>query len=267
MKKTIIVFMSMMISLIFVGCNPSSNKDNYTHTWDYETKEYENMSVSDLVKLRDKLIDDNFKGLEKSDYEQQKIQFLGNDNYQLVGFINCLYSDVSEKNNLIKQIKIMKYLDSINYFINSGGEFMNQTNINYQLNEFFTINKLWSKENKEKQYFNPDILVDNFEKIYEYTDLNKYMVFNLIYFSYSDYAGKEIPLEKQATLLNKLKNIKDKKFDDRLVNKEFEKKLFLNNIKLIKTTFESKLNEENLSEIEKENIKSSLELIKNLIKY
>jgi hypothetical protein len=40
-----------------------------------------------------------------------------------------------------------------------------------------------------------------------------------------------------------------------------------NNIKLIKTTFESKLNEENLSEIEKENIKSSLELIKNLIKY
>ena len=40
-----------------------------------------------------------------------------------------------------------------------------------------------------------------------------------------------------------------------------------NNIKLIKTTFESRLNEENLSEIEKENIKSSLELIKNLIKY
>ncbi len=65
MKKTIIVFMSMMISLIFVGCNPSSNKDNYTHTWDYETKEYENMSVSDLVKLRDKLIDDNFKRIRK----------------------------------------------------------------------------------------------------------------------------------------------------------------------------------------------------------
>ena len=40
-----------------------------------------------------------------------------------------------------------------------------------------------------------------------------------------------------------------------------------NNIKLIKTTFDSRLNEENLSEIEKENIKSSLELIKNLIKY
>ena len=71
----------------------------------------------------------------------------------------------------------MKYLDSINDFINSGGEFMNQTNINYQLNEFFTINKLWSKENKEKQ----------------------------------------------ATLLNKLKNINDKKFDDRLVDKEFGK--------------------------------------------
>lgn len=69
----------------------------------------------------------------------------------------------------------MKYLDSINDFINSGGEFMNQTNISYQLNEFFTINKLWSKENKEKQ----------------------------------------------ATLLNKLKNINDKKFDDRLVDKEF----------------------------------------------
>ena len=55
------------------------------------------MNSSDLVKLRDKLIDGELKGLQKSDYEQQKRQFLGNDNYQLVGFINCLYSDVSEK--------------------------------------------------------------------------------------------------------------------------------------------------------------------------
>lgn len=261
MKKTIIVFMSMVISLIFVGCNPSDNKDKYIHTWDYQTKEYKNMNSSDLVKLRDKLIDDELKGLKKNDYNQQKKEILGNDNYQLVGFANFLYSNMSETDKLIKQIKLIKYSDSMDYGINPVGEFMNQTNINYQLNEFFTINKLWSKENKEKQYFNPDVLVDNFEKIYEYTDLNKYMVFNLIYFSYSDYAGKEIPVEKQATLLNKLKNIKDKKFNDRLVNKEFEKNLFLNNIKLIKTTFESRLNEENLSEIEKENIKSSLELI------
>ncbi|MBO3445259.1 DUF4972 domain-containing protein [Clostridium sp. CCUG 7971] len=261
MKKAIIVFMSMVISLISVGCNSSDNNDKYVHTWDYETKEYKNMNSSDLVKLRDKLIDEELKGLKKGDYDQQKKEILGNGNYQLVGFVNCLYSNMSQKDKLIKQIKLIKYSDSIDYGINPVGEFMNQTNINYQLNEFFTINKLWSKENKEKQYFNPDLLVDNFEKIYEYTDLNKYMVFNLVYFSYSDYAGEEIPIEKQATLLNKLKNIKNKKFDDRLVNKEIEKKLFLNNIKFIKTEFESRLKEENLSEIEKENIKSSLELI------
>ncbi len=265
MKKTIIIFMSMVISLIFVGCNPSSNKDKYTHTWDYETKEYENMSVSDLVKLRDKLIDDNFKGLEKSDYEQQKRQFLGNDNYQLVGFINCLYSNVSEKNNLIKQIKIIKYLDSINDFINSGGEFIYMTNINSQLNEFFTINKLWSEENKKNQCFDAYILTDNFEKIYEYTDLNKYVLFDLVINSYND--NKQIPAERKADLLDRFKKLKDKKYDDRLMNKEFRKNFYIHDIISLKEDLEFKLNKENLSEIEKENIKSSLELIKNLIKY
>ncbi|RDY22649.1 hypothetical protein CHF27_012305 [Romboutsia maritimum] len=260
MKKTIIVCMSMIISLIFVGCNSSGNKDTYTHTWDYETKEYKNMSVRDLVKVRDKLVDDNFKGLEKSDYELQTRQFLGKEDYQLVGFVNGLYSNMSEKNNLIKQIKMMKYLNYINYFINPGGEFISQTNISYQLNEFFTINKLWSEENKEKQCFKQDILIDNFEKIYEYTDLNKYRVFDLAFNGYND-SYRQLSVEEEADLLNRYKKLNDKKDDERLMDKKSGKNFYMPSTMCLKKEFESKLKESNLSESEKESIKSALELV------
>lgn len=266
MKKTIIVLISISILLISSGCNSSNNKVKYNHTWDYETKEYKNMNVSDLITLRDKLIDDELKGLSKSDYNQQKKEILGDDIYQLVGFVNCLYTDMSEKDNLIKQIKLIKYIDSLDYGINPCGEFIYQTNINYQSNEFFTINNLWTKENKEKQCFDPTILVDNFEKIYEYTDLNKYLVFELIRSSYGDYTGKSMSLEEEIVLLNKIKDINDKKTDSRLVNKEYEKNLFLGSLNYMKYISESRLKEDNLSNSEKENIRSDLELINDLIK-
>ncbi|CEH34700.1 hypothetical protein [Romboutsia lituseburensis] len=266
MKKTIILLITTLLLLIAVGCNSRDNKSNYNYTWDYETEEYKNMNVSDLISLRDKLIDDELKGLSKSDYEQQKKEILGNNNYQLVGFVNCLYTAMPEKDKLIKQIKLIKYLDSLDSGIDPAGEFIYQTNMNYQLNEFFTINNLWTEENKEKQCFDPTILVDNFEKIYEYTDLNKYLVFELIRSSYGDYTGKSISLEKEIFLLNELKNINDKKSDNRLVDEDYEKNLFLSHLRSMKTEFESKLKEEKLSQIEKENIKSNIELINNLIK-
>lgn len=266
MKKIIITLMSISILLIFVGCNSSNNKDKHNHTWDYETKEYKNMNVSDLIALRDKLIDDDLKGLPKSHYDQQKKEILGDDIYQLVGFVNCLYTDMSEKDKLIKQIKLIKYLDSLDYGINPCGEFIYQTNINYQLNEFFTINNFWTKENKEKQCFDPAILVDNLEKIYEYTDLNKYLVFELIRSSYGDYTDKSISLEEEIVLLNKIKDLNDKKTDSRLVNKEYEKNLFLGSINYMKYISESKLKENNLSNNEKKDIQSDLELMNDLIK-
>lgn len=265
MKKAVIVFMSVIILLIVVKCIFYNNKDQYSHTWDYETKEYKNMNVNDLIRLRDKLIDDELKGLPKSDYEQQKKEILGNENYQLVGFVNCLYTNMSEKDKLIKQVKLIKYVDSLDYGINPVGEFIYQTNMNYQLNEFFIINNLWTKENKEKQCFDPDILVDNFEKIYEYTDLNKYLVFESTRSSYGDYTDKSISLEKEVFLLNKLKGINDKRFDNRSVDKEYEKNIFFSHLISMKIEFESKLKEENLSKVEKENIKLYLELINNLI--
>lgn len=266
MKKIITTLMSISILLISIGCDFFNNKDKYNHTWEYETKEYKNMNASDLINLRDKLIDAELKGLPKNDYEQQKKEILGNENYQLVGFSNCFYTHMSEKDNLIKQIKLIKYVDSLDYGINPCGEFIYQTNMNYQLNEFFTINNLWTKENKEKQCFDPNILVDNFEKIYEYTDLDKYIIFDLIHSSYSDYTGKSITLEKESVLLNKFKNIKDKKYNNKLADIKFHKNYFLVNLKSIKGRFESKLKENNLSNSEKENIKSDLQLIKDLIK-
>lgn len=266
MKKIIITLMSISILLIFVGCNSFNSKDKYNHTWEYETKEYKNMNASDLINLRNKLIDAELKGLPKSDYEQQKKEILGNENYQLVGFVNCFYTNMPEKDNLIKQIKLIKYVDSLDYGINPCGEFIYQTNMNYQLNEFLTINNLWTKKNKEKQCFDPDILLDNFEKIYEYTDLDKYIIFDLVHSSYSDYTGKSISLEKESILLNKFKNIKDKKYNNKLADIKFHKNYFLVNLKSIKGRFESKLKEYNLSNSEKENIKSDLELMNDLIK-
>ncbi|WP_270942386.1 hypothetical protein [Romboutsia lituseburensis] len=266
MKKTIIVLINISILLISSGCNSSNNKVKYNHTWDYETKEYKNMNVSDLITLRDKLIDAELKGLPKSDYEQQKKEILGNENYQLVGFSNCFYTHMSKKDKLIKQIKLIKYVDSLDYGINPCGEFIYQTNMNYQLNEFFIINNLWTKENKEKQCFDPDVLVDNFEKIYEYTDLDKYNVFDFVHSSYNYYSDKSITLEKESILLNKFKNIKDKKSDNKLADIKFHKNYFLMDLKFMKERFESKLKEDNLSNSEKENVKSDLELINDLIK-
>lgn len=266
MKKIIITLMSISILLIFVGCNSSNNKDKHNHTWDYETKEYKNMNVSDLITLRDKLIDAELRGLPKSDYEQQKKEILGSENYQLVGFVNCFYTDMPEKDKLIKQVKLIKYVDSLDYGINPCGEFIYQTNINYQLNEFFTINNLWTKKNEETQCFNPDILVDNFEKIYEYTDLDKYNIFDLIHSSYNYYSDKSITLEKESILLNKFKNIKDKKSDNKLANIKFHKNYFLMDLKFMKDRFESRLKEDNLSSNERDNIKSDLELMNDLIK-
>ncbi|WP_147294105.1 hypothetical protein, partial [Romboutsia maritimum] len=233
MKKTIIVVISMVISLTFVGCNSSGNKDTYNHTWDYETKEYKNMSVSELIKLRDKLIDDEYKGIEESYAKEQKKEIFGDGTHQLDGFVNNIYSNMSEKDNLIKQIKLIKYSDAFDYGINPCGEFMYRTNIDYQFSEFFTINKLWSEENKEKRHFDPDVLVDNFEKIYEYTDLSKYEVFNIIITGYCSANGK-ISTEKKATLLNKYVKLNDKKYDDRLMIKGNSKDSYINDLRHLK---------------------------------
>lgn len=210
-KVNIIIFITfifLLIALLFVFINNNfntnnKNDDNKKNVNVIENSESSSMNLEDLnidqlIKTRDKLIDKNLKDV--SDPQHIKNAILTSD-WGLVVYIDKTYSNLTEKEKLIKQIKIIEYLNSINDRMDPSGSFFEGANEMYQISQYLI------QKGKDPIYFNSyeslKFLIDNLQDVCNFVD---YDAENVVYSI--DPSIKPNLSEEQKTSLNKdLKNI------------------------------------------------------------
>ncbi|WP_227453307.1 hypothetical protein [Clostridioides sp. ES-S-0108-01] len=116
------------------------------------SKNLEDLSIEQLIDIRDKAIDKNLEGLKElgENIVRERKDSILNFEFGLVSFVNKNYNNLTEKEKLIRQINIVEYENSINDIMDPSGSFFELANQSYEVNEFILKNgknyKEWSYE-------------------------------------------------------------------------------------------------------------------------
>lgn len=195
-----ITFIFLLIALLFVFTNKKNdaNKKNIIENSKSSSINLEDLNIDQLIETRDKLIDKNLKDV--SDSQHLKNAILTSD-FGLVVYINKTYSNLTEKEKLIKQIKIIEYLNSINDRMDPSGSYFEGANEMYQISQYLI------QKGKDPNYFNSyeslNFLIDNLQDVCNFVDYNKKNVVEGIYSSIQT----NLPEEQKSALNDKLKKI------------------------------------------------------------
>lgn len=162
------------------------------------------LSIEQLTKIRDKAIDKNLEGISefgKETVEGCKDGILNYD-WGLVSYINNSYKNLSEKDKLIRQIKIIEYENSIDEIMDPSGAFFKYANEAYEISEYLAENK---RNINISSYENLKFLIDNLEELCDYVDYELIDLFDMI-----DPASKEnLSQNEKEDLYNRLEKIND----------------------------------------------------------
>jgi hypothetical protein len=150
--------------------NINGNSHEITSTSEkVESKNLDELSIQQLIKIRDKAINKNLE--ELNEFGEDEIQNLKdgilNSDFGLTAFINNNYKNLTEKNKLIKQIKIIEYLSSINQTMDPSGDFFNIVNEDYQLSEYL-LQK--GRDSDTTSYENLKFIINNLEDVSNFVD-------------------------------------------------------------------------------------------------
>ncbi|WP_434799474.1 hypothetical protein [Terrisporobacter vanillatitrophus] len=164
-------------TIIFVYAN-KNNEEKITQSTEMsnEKKSSENLeelSVEELTEIRDKEIDKNLEGLKKLEYTKDEIQerkkniLDPNCNSGLINFINNKYKNLVEKDKLIREINLVKYIDSTDEIMDAEGEYFFVTDQEYQISEYLLKN---GRTTEITSYENMKFLIQNIEDLSKYID-------------------------------------------------------------------------------------------------
>ncbi|MFN1920777.1 hypothetical protein ACK2FT_06545 [Clostridioides difficile] len=142
----VLVIVLSLFTAIFVFNNRNTNdksKEIAKNNEEIVPKNLEALSIEQLTKIRDKAIDKNLEGLREfgEDSVKQRKDSILNFEFGLVAFVNKNYSNLTEKEKLIRQINIVNYENSINDIMDPSGSFFELANQSYEINEFMLKNK------------------------------------------------------------------------------------------------------------------------------
>ncbi|EGT3847926.1 amidase domain-containing protein [Clostridioides difficile] len=176
------IIMTMILSLsttVFVFADENTNvkgQDITKYNEEMVSKNLEDLSIEQLIDIRDKAIDKNLEGLRKfgEDSVKERKDSILNFEFGLVAFVNKNYSNLTEKEKLIRQINIVEYENSINDIMDPSGDFFKVTNQSYQINEFVLKN---GKNYKEWSYEYVEFLIEHLEDLCNFVDFDaKYVI-------------------------------------------------------------------------------------------
>ncbi|MDK2562388.1 hypothetical protein QOZ84_02415 [Romboutsia sedimentorum] len=204
-KKKIISISLMIILIVLVSLlvvfNKSTNsnvKQTAVNNENSKSENLEDLSIQQLTILRDNDIDKNLEDLSNT-FQNRKDGILNSD-LGLVAFFNKNYKNLTEKEKLIKQIKLIEYLNSINEIMDSAGDYFNVVNKDYELSEYLLEN---GRDSDTTSYENLKFLINNLEDVSNSIDYDVVDILESINPSIKTSLSKN----QKASLDNELKKI------------------------------------------------------------
>ena len=139
--------------------------------------ELEDLSIKELTKLRDKALDENLS-MSSYDMSYRKEGILDpNWDFGLVAFLNNNYGELTEKENLIKQIQLIEYATLYKDVLDPSGEVFKVLNEDYQISEYLIKHgKTYEISTQE----NLEFLIENIEDVVDYVDFDAKTVVEII---------------------------------------------------------------------------------------
>ncbi|HEH6787334.1 TPA: hypothetical protein SHV63_003637 [Clostridioides difficile] len=202
------IIMTMILSLsttVFVFADENTNvkgQDITKYNEEMVSKNLEDLSIEQLIDIRDKAIDKNLEGLRKfgEDSVKERKDSILNFEFGLVAFVNKNYSNLTEKEKLIRQINIVNYENSINDIMDPSGSFFELANQSYEINEFMLKNK---KNYKEWSYEYIEFLIDHLDELCKFVDFDIKDVIDII----DPTIKTDLSEEQKKSLNDKLKKV------------------------------------------------------------
>ncbi|MGO0884989.1 hypothetical protein ACTPDI_19595 [Clostridioides difficile] len=178
----ILVIALSLFTIIFVLNNRNTSdklKEVAKNNTEIVPKNLEDLSIEQLTEIRDKAIDKNLEDLREfgEDSVKERKDSILNFEFGLVAFVNKNYSNLTEKEKLIRQINIVNYENSINDIMDPSGSFFELVNQSYEINEFMLKNK---KNYKEWSYEYIEFLIDHLEELCKFVDFDVKDVIDII---------------------------------------------------------------------------------------
>ncbi|HBG7288319.1 hypothetical protein [Clostridioides difficile] len=201
----VLVIVLSLFTAIFVFNNRNTNdksKEIAKNNEEIVPKNLEALSIEQLTKIRDKAIDKNLEGLREfgEDSVKQRKDSILNFEFGLVAFVNKNYSNLTEKEKLIRQINIVNYENSINDIMDPSGSFFELANQSYEINEFMLKNK---KNYKEWSYEYIEFLIDYLDELCKFVDFDIKDVIDII----DPTIKTDLSEEQKKSLNDKLKKV------------------------------------------------------------
>lgn len=173
------IFVSYNENITLTGEIYLKNYEVWKVTRKEEKLDLNNLNMGQLTKIRDKAIDKNLEALSefgKEVVEERKDGILNYD-WGLVSYIDNNYKNLSEKDKLIRQIKIVEYENYINEIMDPSGAFFKYANEAYKISEYLAENK---RDAHISSYENLKFLIDNLEELCDYVDYELIDLFDMI---------------------------------------------------------------------------------------
>lgn len=215
-----LVIILSLFTVIFVFNNRNTNdklKEVTKNNEEIVPKNLEDLSIKQLTEIRDKAIDKNLEGLREfgEDIVKKRKDSILNFEFGLVAFVNKNYSNLTEKEKLIRQINIVNYENSINEIMDPSGSFFELANQSYEINEFMLKNK---KNYKEWSYEYIEFLIDHLEELCKFVDFDVKDVIDII----DPTIKTDLSDEQQKSLNDKLKKMSSSETLNEKIKKEIK---------------------------------------------
>ena len=196
------IFVSYNENITLTGEIYLKNYEVWQVTIKEEKLDLNNLNMEQLTKIRDKAIEKNIEALSefgKEVVDERKDGILNYD-WGLVSYVDNNYKNLSEKDKLIRQIKIVEYENSINEIMDPSGAFFKYANEAYKISEYLAENK---RDAHISSYENLKFLIDNLEELCDYVDYELIDLFDMI-----DPASKDnLSQDEKEDLYSRLEKI------------------------------------------------------------
>lgn len=214
-KKVSLIVFILIICAILSAVFIFRNNDN-------KSQKLEDLNINQLTKIRDNEIDKNLEGFKEFDVKdetikQRKESILDPDcDFGLVGFVNGNYKDLTEKEKLIREIELVRYIDSTDEIMDAEGEYFLVTDQEYQISEYLLKN---GRDSELMSYENMKFAIQNIEDICKYVNFDCYEIVDM----FNPYNSETLSEDQKKSLNEEWKKVYSNKNLDPKLKKEIKR--------------------------------------------
>ena len=180
-----------ILTIVFVFANKNEDEKITKSTEVYNEKKsekkspenLEDLSIRELTEIRDNEIDKNLEGLKEQEYTKEEIKeckdYILDPDWGpgLVGYINHRYKDSTEKDKLIREIQLVRYVNDSNETMDASGEYFDLTNECYQISSYLSKH---GRSGNFVSYENMKFLIQHIDDLCKYIDFDSYEMVDLL---------------------------------------------------------------------------------------